>query len=219
MRATAASDRYSLAVVAYELLTGGRPFEGASFAEQALQQVESQPEPPSMRAPELSREVDAVLLKGLAKDPAERWESAGAFADGARRGIARGQADPTATRTDRPGAELASRAHHRHSPARAPAASRPDRRGGPGGLADRGRGAGVDRRGRGVRGRRLRQPCRAVRGEAKRRRRPRRTPRRRQTAAAERRRLRRRSRRPRRHPRRRPRAHRPPRSTTRATRS
>jgi eukaryotic-like serine/threonine-protein kinase len=78
--ATAASDRYSLAVVAYELLTGGRPFEGASFAEQALQQVESQPDPPSMRAPELSPEVDAVLLKGLAKDPAKRWESAGAFA-------------------------------------------------------------------------------------------------------------------------------------------
>jgi serine/threonine-protein kinase len=33
-----------------------------------------------MRAPGLSPEVDAVLLKGLAKDPAERWESAGAFA-------------------------------------------------------------------------------------------------------------------------------------------
>jgi eukaryotic-like serine/threonine-protein kinase len=79
--ATPASDRYSLAIVAYELLTGGRPFGGTSFAEQALAQVESRPDPPSARAPGLSPGVDAVLLKGLAKDPGERWESAEAFAE------------------------------------------------------------------------------------------------------------------------------------------
>jgi serine/threonine-protein kinase len=86
--ATAASDRYSLAVVAYQLLTGSRPFEGGSFAEQAMQQVEAEPQPPSAHAPELSPEADSVLLRGLAKDPAERWGSASAFAAALGRALA-----------------------------------------------------------------------------------------------------------------------------------
>src|SRR5262245_58104223 len=79
--ATAASDRYALAVVAYELLTGSRPFEAAHFAAQARAHVEDPPPPASTRAPELSRAVDAVLERGLAKAPADRWPSATAFVD------------------------------------------------------------------------------------------------------------------------------------------
>ena len=74
--ATAASDRYALAVVAYELLTGSRPFEAEHFAAQARAHVEDPPPPASSRAPELSTAVDAVLERGLAKDPADRWPSA-----------------------------------------------------------------------------------------------------------------------------------------------
>ncbi len=73
--ATAASDRYAFAVVAYELLTGTRPFEAEHFAAQARAHVEDPPPPASERAPELSRAVDAVLERGLAKDPADRWDS------------------------------------------------------------------------------------------------------------------------------------------------
>jgi tRNA A-37 threonylcarbamoyl transferase component Bud32 len=72
--ATAASDRYALAVVAFELLTGRRPFEAEHFAAQARAHIEDPP-PPSGLGPE----VDAVLHRGLAKNPDDRWESAAAF--------------------------------------------------------------------------------------------------------------------------------------------
>ena len=74
--ATAASDRYALAVVAYELLTGTRPFEAEHFAAQARAHVEDPVPPASERARELSPAVDAVLERGLAKDPDDRWPTA-----------------------------------------------------------------------------------------------------------------------------------------------
>src|SRR4051794_35545269 len=67
--ATAASDRYALAVVAYELLTSTRPFEAEHFAAQARAHVEDPVPPASSRAVvDLSPAVDAVLERGLAKD-------------------------------------------------------------------------------------------------------------------------------------------------------
>lgn len=100
--ATAASDRYSLAVVAYQLLTGSRPFGGGSFAEQALQQIEAEPEPPSTHAPDLSPEADAVLMRGLAKDPDERWGSATAFASALGSALGDGASRPPVATLPRP---------------------------------------------------------------------------------------------------------------------
>ena len=77
--ATAASDRYALACVAYELVTGTRPFDGEHFAAQARAHIEDEPTPPSVRDPSLPRAVDAVLARGLAKDPSQRWPSAVEF--------------------------------------------------------------------------------------------------------------------------------------------
>src|SRR6266851_5706902 len=70
-----AADRYSLATMAYEMLTGAFPFEDDSVLEMMYAHVHRDPTPPSSRRAELGSRVDAVLLRGLAKDPDARWES------------------------------------------------------------------------------------------------------------------------------------------------
>jgi serine/threonine-protein kinase len=77
--ATPASDRYALAVVAFELLTGGKPFTAEHFAAQARAHVEEEPPLASERDIDVPPAVDPVLDRGLAKEPRERWESAGAM--------------------------------------------------------------------------------------------------------------------------------------------
>jgi serine/threonine-protein kinase len=79
--ATAASDRYALAVVAFELLTGQRPFAGEHVAAQARAHVEAVPPRASTVDPGLPPAVDRVLWRGLEKDPGRRWPSAEALVD------------------------------------------------------------------------------------------------------------------------------------------
>jgi serine/threonine protein kinase len=70
--ATAASDVYALGIVAYELLTGGRPFEGGSATAEATAHI-NQPVPDaSERGVGLPREIDAVFARVLAKRPDAR---------------------------------------------------------------------------------------------------------------------------------------------------
>jgi serine/threonine-protein kinase len=77
----AASDLYSLGGVAYFLLTGRPVFNGASVIEVCMQQVDAAPTPPSeaLGRP-LPAELEALLLRCLAKDPADRPASAAALA-------------------------------------------------------------------------------------------------------------------------------------------
>jgi len=77
--ATPASDRYALAVVAFELLTGRRPFQAEHFAAQARQHIDEAPPLPSDVLPSLPPEVDAVIGRGLAKNPGQRWPTCGAM--------------------------------------------------------------------------------------------------------------------------------------------
>ena len=74
--ATAASDRYALAVVAYELLAGTRPFEAEHFAAQARAHVED-PLPPAVRAPRTCRpRLTPCSNADWPRRPADRWASA-----------------------------------------------------------------------------------------------------------------------------------------------
>lgn len=75
-RTTPASDLYSFAVVAFELITGRRPFEGESVAAEAAAHVTGAV--PSVRDvdPDLPGELDPVFARALAKDPSQRYTSA-----------------------------------------------------------------------------------------------------------------------------------------------
>jgi serine/threonine protein kinase len=70
--ATKRSDFYALGCVAYTLLTGRPPFNGTSFAEMVHKHQFAQPERPARLIPELPYEIDDLVMKLLAKDPAAR---------------------------------------------------------------------------------------------------------------------------------------------------
>lgn len=72
----ARSDVYSLGCVLYEMLTGEPPFTGDSPVSVAYQHVREDPVPPSVRHPGISADLDAVVLKALAKNPENRYQTA-----------------------------------------------------------------------------------------------------------------------------------------------
>jgi eukaryotic-like serine/threonine-protein kinase len=74
------SDIYSAGTILYEILTGHRPFTGAT-AELMQQVVQLTPRTPSEHNPELPLAMDEVLLRALAKRPADRWQSAHEFSN------------------------------------------------------------------------------------------------------------------------------------------
>jgi serine/threonine-protein kinase len=88
---TAASDVYSIGVLLYEALTAHVPFEGDSPVTVALKQVSERPRPPSELNPAVSRALDTVVLKALAKDPDNRFASAEEFS----RALDSAEADPS----------------------------------------------------------------------------------------------------------------------------
>jgi serine/threonine protein kinase len=77
-RATAASDRYALAVVAFELLTGSRPYESDNATAEAAAHVNA-PVPAISTRGDLPRELDRCFARALAKDPRQRFATCADF--------------------------------------------------------------------------------------------------------------------------------------------
>jgi serine/threonine-protein kinase len=70
------SDLYSLGIVLYELLTGKTPFDGETPVEIAMKHLSTAPQPPSTLRPDIPPELDMVVMRALAKNPDDRYQSA-----------------------------------------------------------------------------------------------------------------------------------------------
>ena len=79
-----ASDQYALGVLAYEWITGERPFKGTTY-EVIQQHLQTPPPPLRERRPDLPTPAEQVILKALAKDWSNRYTSVTAFAHALRR--------------------------------------------------------------------------------------------------------------------------------------
>jgi serine/threonine protein kinase/beta-lactam-binding protein with PASTA domain len=79
-QATALSDIYAAGVVLYEMATGQLPFEAETPVAVALKQVQEAPAPPRRLNPRIPESLQAVILRAMAKDPAQRFESGRAMA-------------------------------------------------------------------------------------------------------------------------------------------
>ena len=74
----AAGDLYAMGVVMYRAFTGVLPFVGTDVASLFMQVLEKEPAPPSSLNPDLSRGIDRVVMRLMAKDPRDRYADCGA---------------------------------------------------------------------------------------------------------------------------------------------
>src|SRR4029079_13670428 len=81
------SDQFSLAAITYALLTGEEPFRGENAIAVLYQVVHADPPPPSQLVSTLGPEIDAVVMRGLAKESADRYPTVLEFASALRAAV------------------------------------------------------------------------------------------------------------------------------------
>ncbi|MCS7269542.1 MAG: serine/threonine-protein kinase, partial [Gemmataceae bacterium] len=80
-----AADVYALGAILYELLTGCAPFDGATDMEVLRQVIDGRLTPPRQHRPDIPRDLEAICLKAMEKNPARRYRTAIDLADDLRR--------------------------------------------------------------------------------------------------------------------------------------
>jgi serine/threonine-protein kinase len=86
------SDLYSLAVVFFETFTGTLPFKGENPMAVVVAHIQQLPPKPRSVNPKLTPGLEALILKGLAKDPAKRWQTTGELLEALSALSAKGEA-------------------------------------------------------------------------------------------------------------------------------